>query len=311
MISLWGSDEQKRRIYEALWLGPVLKKARVRHVHVHFAGIASRTAFWLHKLFGITYSVTAHANDIFRDEPLERLAQVFHSAATVVTVSDFSVRYLCEKFPDQRAKFHRVYNGIETTRFTRSDFSSAPPLILSVGRYIEKKGFSTLIDACAELGGRDFRCLIIGTGPLEETLRRQAAGRGLTGRVEIAGPRTEGQIKQLMATARLFALACLTEADGAMDNLPTVIMEAMAASLPVVSTRVAAVPEMVEDGKTGFVLAERDPQALAAALARLLDDRPLSQSLGQAGHQRCLDLFDAERTSASLAGILQRYGQLA
>ena len=75
--ALWGCEEQKRRIYEALWLGPMLREAGIRHIHVHFAGSAARTAFWLKRLFGVEYSITAHANDIFRDEPPERLAQMF------------------------------------------------------------------------------------------------------------------------------------------------------------------------------------------------------------------------------------------
>ena len=125
--ALWGCEEQKRRIYEALWLGPMLREAGIRHVHVHFAGSAARTAFWLKKLFGVEYSVTAHANDIFRDEPHERLAQIFRAAALVVTVSEFSLRYLRANYPAQGDKFFRVFNGIEVERFQRARFPAAGP----------------------------------------------------------------------------------------------------------------------------------------------------------------------------------------
>ena len=307
----WGGEREKRRVYEALWLGPVLQKAGVRHVHVHFAGTAARTAFWLKRLFGIQYSITAHANDIFRDETTARLAQLFEAATVVLTVSDFSLRFLQAKFPAAEEKFHRVYNGIEPDRFRFSDFPAGRPLILGVGRYIEKKGFSDLIDACGLLEGRDFSCLIIGHGALECDLQSQVARLGLEDRIEITGPKTEGEIASLLARARLFALPCLNAADGAVDNLPTVIMEAMAAGLPVIATAVAGVPEMVLDGRTGFLVGEKDCRALADRIGRLLDDENLAREMGRAGRAHCEELFDVRRTSAALREILQSHGAVS
>ncbi len=308
---LWGSEQQKKRIYEALWLGPRLQDAGIRHVHVHFAGTAARTAFWLKKLFDINFSVTAHANDIFCDEPPDRLAQIFDAAAVVVTVSDFSLQYLQEHFPALTAKFHRVYNGIEMERFHPTDFPPGRPVIVGVGRYIEKKGFGTLVKACSQLGRRDWECVIIGQGPLEEELREQVEKLGLEGRVVIAGPRSEGEICQILSRAHLFALPCLNAADGGMDNLPTVIMEAMAAGLPVVSTPVAAVPEMVVEGSNGFLIPERDAGALAGRLRQLLDDPELGRTMGAAGRDRCRELFEISRTSASLYQILKAHDAIA
>ena len=305
---VWGGEKEKRRIYEALWLGPILQEANIRHIHVHFAGTAARTAFWLKRLFGINYSVTAHANDIFRDECPLRLAQIFEAAAVVVTVSDFSLRYLQENYPDLREKFHRVYNGIEPGRFRSSDFPAGQPLIISVGRYIEKKGFSDLINACALLGDRDFACQIIGEGQREEELKEHAARLGLAAHVVVTGPKTESEIATLLARSRLFILPCLKAADGAVDNLPTVIMEAMAAGLPVVSTSVAGVPEMVVDGKTGFVVAEKDPASLAERIRRLLDDANLAREMGHAGRELCGQLFDVRHTSKSLLDLLKSHG---
>lgn len=308
---LWGDEQEKKRIYEAIWLEPRLREAGVRHLHVHFAGTAARTAFWLRKLFGFRYSITAHANDFFCDEPPERLTQIFDAAEVVVTVSDFSVRWLAEHFPAQAAKFSRVYNGIQVDRFPISTFPEGTPVIVSVGRYIEKKGFGTLIEACAHLGGRDWRCLLIGQGPMETELKERVARLGLGDKVIVTGPKCEGEIRAILAGARIFALPCQTASDGGRDNLPTVIMEAMAAGLPVVSTPVAAVPEMVVDGVTGFVTPEKDPVALSISLARLLDEPDLARSLGEAGRARCLDLFDLQRTSASLCQILRDHDAIA
>jgi colanic acid/amylovoran biosynthesis glycosyltransferase len=306
--ALWGCEDQKRRIYEALWLGPMLREAGIRHVHVHFAGSAARTAFWLKRLFGVEYSVTAHANDIFRDDPRERLDQVFRSAAAVITVSEFSLKYLREKFPSERGKFYRVFNGIETDRFPESTFPDGRPLIVSVGRYIPKKGFCTLVEACSRLDLRDFECQIVGNGPLEVSLKEQAALLGIQDRVQITGPKPEGEIKQLLERSRMFVLACARADDGAMDNLPTVIMEAMAAGLPVVSTDVAAVSEMVVDGETGFIVPEKDSVALARKMAILMDDPDLARAMGMKGRSRCRALFNVDKTSASLCEILSEHG---
>ena len=309
--TLWGCEKEKRRIYEALWLGPKLREARVHHVHVHFAGTAARTAFWLNHLFGVKFSITAHANDIFRDEPPERLALIFAAAEVVVTVSDFSVRYLQEHYPASRGKFCRVYNGIETERFPVSDFPSGRPLILSVGRYIEKKGFGDLIAACARLEGEDFSCQIIGHGPLQADLQAQVDHLGLGDRVTLTGPKTESEIRTLLARSRMFVLPCLNAADGAVDNLPTVIMEAMAAGLPVVSTAVAGIPEMVRNGETGFVVEEKDPATLAQAMNRLLKDEELARRMGAAARTRCDELFDSRRTTVSLKDIFRSHGALS
>ncbi len=302
---LWGGDEQKRRIYEALWLGPRLQEAGVRHVHVHFAGTAARTAFWLRELFGIRYSVTAHANDIFCDEPHERLEQIFASAEVVVTVSDFSLNYLRTQFPSLSGKFLRVYNGIQTAGFPPSEFPPGPPLVVAVGRYIEKKGFSTLIDACARLDGDDWRCQIIGQGPLGEALEAQVREVGLSDRISITGPKTEDDIRAILTQARVFVLPCVGASDGAMDNLPTVIMEAMAAGLPVISTPIAAVPEMVLDERTGFLVPERDAEMLADRMSRLLKERDLAIQMGDSGRALCRELFEVAQTSGALSRILK------
>lgn len=310
MRRIWGDESEKRRIYEALWLAPRLKERGIRHVHTHFAGIGARTAFWLNRLAGINYSLTAHANDIFRDETAERLAQIFQAAAFVVTVSDFSCRYLQQNFPKLATKFHRVYNGIEMEKFQVTSFPEDKPLIVSVGRYIEKKGFQDLISACAQLGDRNYECQIIGHGPLEEELLQQVKTLGLEGRVIIAGPKSEEEIAELLSRAYMFVLPCVTSADGAMDNLPTVIMEAMAAGLPVVSTRLAGVPEMVLDGQTGSIVEEHDVSGVASKMAHLLDNPTLAREWGSAGHALCREIFDWKITSSSLIGLFRQYKAL-
>ncbi len=300
---LWGGEGEKRRVYEALWLLPRLRRQGIAHVHTHFAGTAARTAFWLNRLGGIRYSITAHANDIFCDEPSERLEMLIAEAACVVTVSDFSVRFLAQDFPAHAPKIHRVYNGIHPRRFRVSSPDASRPLILSVGRYIEKKGFADLVAACRGIE-KDFECHIVGQGPLEAGLRAACAGDA---RIRIAGPKSEMEIIDLMARASVFALPCVDESSGGKDNLPTVIMEAMAAAVPVISTPIAGVPEMVEHGVTGLLVPPREPERLRDALGDLLSDPAAATAMGAAGHRVCLEKFATERTTEQLRTLLAEY----
>ena len=179
-MAAWGRKTDFLRLYQAAWLGPRLQALGVRHVHAHFAGLAARTAYWIERFFGIGFSFTAHANDIFAPKPFEiSLGKLIGAARAVVTVSDFGVRFLQEKYPADAAKVRRVYNGIDLERFHRADFSASPPTIISIGRLIEKKGFQDLIDACRLLRerGLEFRCEIIGEGPLEGRAPRANRGR--------------------------------------------------------------------------------------------------------------------------------------
>ena len=304
-IAAWGRKTDFLRLYQAAYLGPRLQALGVRHLHAHFAGLAARTAYWIERFFGIGFSFTAHANDIFAPKPFAiSLGELVGAARAVVTVSDFGVRFLQEKYPDHAARMHRVYNGIDLDRFQRADFSAAPPAIVSIGRLIEKKGFHDLIEACRLLGERGvaFRCEIIGEGPLEGALREQITAAGLTNAVALAGPLPQRKVIERLARATVFVLPCVAEAEGAMDNLPTVVMEAMAAGLPVVSTAMGGVPEMVNEGVTGRLVPEHQPLALA--------DQRLARSLGEAGRQRAAALFAIEKSVQGLSALFRQFTSL-
>ncbi len=307
-IKRWGRETDFLRLYQAAWLGPRLQTLGVGHLHAHFAGLAARTAYWVERFFGIGFSFTAHANDFFSPKPFTiSLGKLIGAARAVVTVSDFGVAFLRENFPSERQKFLRVYNGIDLARFQPATFADTPPLILSIGRLIEKKGFEDLVAASALLAeqGIPFRAEIIGEGPLAKELNAQIANAGLTTRVFLTGPLPQSEIIARLARASIFALPCVTESGGGMDNLPTVIMEAMAAALPVVSTPLGGVPEMVREGETGILIPERNPAALAAALRRLLQNREVAHSLGEAGRRRATELFAIEKSAEQLQRLFR------
>ncbi len=303
LLAGWGRRTDFLRLYQAIYVALRLEEKGIHHVHAHFAGMAARTAFWIDKFFAIRFSFTGHANDIFAPGDFKiGLDQVMESARAIVTVSDFGAHFLNEQFPGSAAKIHRVYNGIDLAAFRRADFSSPIPSIIAVGRLIEKKGFADLIRACElqRKRGRKFRCQIIGEGPLEEPLRRQIDHCGLQGQVELAGPHPQNEVRSRLAGATLFVLPCIAEPSGAMDNLPTVIMEAMAAGLPVVSTQIAGVPEMVIESETGLLVPPNNPSALAEAMEKLIVDPALAKRFGQAGYERACALFSIEKNVREL-----------
>lgn len=298
----WKGKPDKRRVHEACWIGARLEEAGVRHVHAHFAGLAARTCWWLRQFFDVTFSFTGHANDILCPEQFEvSRDRLMEDATRVVTVSDFTARRLQLDFALPSGRVRRVYNGLDLAPILAlgDPEPEEPPLIVSVGRLIEKKGFEVLVEACARLRdrGQKFRCEIIGEGERRASVEAGVADHGLEEIVVLRGAQAMEVILSRLHRARLFVLASVTEVGGGMDNLPTVIMEAMAAALPVVSTRLAGIPEMVEEGVTGFLVPEQDPAALADAMAKLLADRLLADAFGTAGRSRARDLFAKEVTA--------------
>ena len=308
----WGSRPDKARVYEALWAGARLRDAGVRHVHTHFAGIGARTCWWMRQFYGFSYSFTGHANDLFCPDPdsAVSLRQLTADASTVITVSDFTAAWLRQNCPEAAPRIHRVYNGtgIESTaRAAAEQKKNEPPLIFSAGRLIEKKGFAHLITACGILhrAGIAHRCVIAGEGPLHAALSQVIAQEGLGGVVTLVGAEPQQSINQWLGRASIFALPCVVEKDGGMDVLPTVIMEAMAAGLPCVSTRVAGVPEMIINNQTGFLTDPGDAASFASALTSLLHSPESAARMGAAGRALAERLFDQRKTAAQLRRILQ------
>jgi glycosyltransferase involved in cell wall biosynthesis len=303
----WGRRSDFLRLYQAVYVGLRLQEAGISHVHAHFAGMAARTAFWIGKFFLITFSFTAHANDIFAPRKFEiGLDKLVGAARVVVTETDYAEKFLRERFPECADRIHRVYNGLNLAEFRRATFSSDPPSIVAIGRVIVKKGFANLIRASALLveRGKSFRCEIVGEGPLENQLRAQIEQLRLQEFVQLPGPKPQHELRARLANASVFVLPSVPEPEGGMDNLPTVIMEAMATGLPVVSTRVGGIPEMVIDNQTGFLVQPEDAVALAGAIEKVTNDRSLGQTLGRAGYERAQKLFSIEKNVRELCALL-------
>jgi glycosyltransferase involved in cell wall biosynthesis len=302
-----GTDAGARTLArQALALAVGLERRGVAHVHAHFASHAAKVALLLKRVAGFPFSMTAHAQDFMVDLGSdELLREICREAEFVVAVSDWSRDRLRATCPESADKIVRVYNGIDPDEFPEQAAlpERARPRIVDVGRLIEFKGHHFLVDACAELQrrGMEFECSIVGEGPWREPLEARIRAAGLGERVCLAGLRSQAEVKRLLLESDVFALPSIVDAQGACDVLPTVILEAMASGLPVVSTRLAGVPELVAEGATGLLAEPGDAVGLADALAKLLGSRELRRSLGEAGRKRLEERFASARSAPALA----------
>src|SRR5216117_2803360 len=291
----------EQRARNAFYFAEFVSRNGVDHVHVHFANRAAHTAMFLKEISGIPFSVTAHGQDFMKDLGNDDLLREICAAAEFVAAeTDYSRELLCQRCPDSAAKIYRVYNGVDLELFPNplTSARNTVPRIISIGRLVAFKGFEYLIDACAELArrGLNFTCEIIGDGPLRGDLEARIRKLKLSDRVHLLGSLSQGAVLEKLRSADIFALASVTDAQGASDVFPTVIIEAMAAARPVVSTRLAGIPESVVHGETGLLVPPGDTMALAEALSRLIEEPKLRLQYGRAARARIEQHFRIEHT---------------
>jgi glycosyltransferase involved in cell wall biosynthesis len=294
---------------QALELARAVQARGLTHLHAHFGSVATTVARLASRLTGVPFTFTAHAKDIFHCEvdPVD-LRDKLSEAAAVVTVSEFNLAYLRNRYGPAASRVCRVYNGLDLARFPYAEPASRPQVIAAVGRLVEKKGFGDLVEAVALLvqAGRDLRVDIVGTGPLEDELREQIRARRLEGIVRMRGALPQGQVRQVVQEAAVFAAPCVVGGDGNRDGLPTVLLEAMALGTPCVATDVTGIPEVIRDGQTGLLVPPSSPARLAGALGRLLDDGALRTHLASGARDLVEREFDVHRQAAALRALFSR-----
>ena len=302
-MQLARDEEDVRDVYQALVLARAARQRGIGHLHAHFATSSTTVARLAARFAGITYTFTAHAKDIFHEsvQP-EDLGRKLRDASTVVTVSEFNLQHLRETFGPAADGVRRIYNGIDLDHFPFTSPKVRSPLIMGVGRLVEKKGFSDLVDACALLAQKrlDFRCLVIGTGELEEEIRARIQQQGLEDYVELVGPKPQCEVIRLVSSAAVLAAPCVVGADGNRDGLPTVLLEAMALGTPCVATDVTGIPEALVHDETGLMVRQHDPEQLAESMERLLNDAALRVKLATAARRLVEEEFSVHRNAARL-----------
>lgn len=285
----------------------VLESGRIRHLHAHFCHAATEVAMLASRMCGLPFSFTAHAKDIYRQDmnPGDLLPLKLRRARFAVTCTRANLTYLDGLRPPQ-TPLHAIYHGLDISRFAPPDEQAtapARPLILSVGRMVEKKGFSYLIEACRLLKdkGCEFDCRIIGgSGTEESKLKSLIQTLKLEQTVTLQPAMTQEELRDVYQRATIFALPCQVLADGDRDGIPNVLVEAMAMKLPVISTPVSGIPELIEDRVNGLLSPPKDAAALAVALEELLNDSALRTRLGDAARQTVCRDFDIQRNVLAL-----------
>ena len=290
--------------FEGIVLARHLARLGIRHVHVHMANNGASVALLACRYDpGLEYSLTIHGSAEFFNVPGVRLRDKAEGARFVRCVSSFCrAQVMAWVAPEVWPRLHIVRCGIDPARYRPARHEAGGPVrLVAIGRLEPIKGYPLLLEACARLGV-DWRLELVGDGPARGDLERRAKELGIEARVRIAGAVATDEIPSLLERSHLLVLSSF------MEGLPVVLMEAMAAGLPVVATRVAGVTELVEEGVSGFLAQPGTVEELQGALERALASRPRFEELGRAGRARVERDYDVRGTAR---GMLDLFGRAA
>jgi glycosyltransferase involved in cell wall biosynthesis len=305
-----------RVLREAVHLAGVLREQGVTHVHAPWADRHAFLALVAARLADATFSLNLRAHDIHSSQFAFAIAEKIAAARFAVTNSRYNRDHLIALAgPVVRERVHVIYNGLDLERFVPGERRREPgrvPRLLAVGRLVQQKGFDWLLEACALLRDRgvEFECHIIGGAAVPDEssafVRLQVQQRRLgLDQVRFLGPQPLSTVLDAYAQADVFVLPCVVTPDGGHDVTPNALLEAMAMSLPVVSTPVGAIPEIVDNGANGLLVPPMDAEALAAAVERLLGDPELCERLGAAARTKIEERFDISRNALRYAELFR------
>ena len=288
----------------------VIRLGDVRHLHGHFCHGSTTMTMFVSKLTGIPYSFTAHAKDIYlpRLNPGDLLRKKISSAQFVVTCTDANRIHLQNICPEKSSIF-TIYHGLDTGRFAplpTGAENDQVPCILAVGRFVAKKGFRYLIQACQKLKekGLKFQCCIVGPEDEESGIVRQLIKTfNLENVVSLRSAVSQEELKEIYKDCTVFTLPCQIVDNGDRDGIPNVLAEAMAMGIPVISTAISGIPELVENQVNGLLVPQKDVVALTNALEKLLQDPSLRKKLAHEGRKRICQIFDNKTTTKTLKDL--------
>jgi len=276
------------------------------HIYAHCAARPATVAWLLAEIRGSGYSLSCRTRDLLPSEPVALTAKI--AEAEIVTVgSDYAGQRLLR---DHRLvtenKLHLIYDGLDVSQYMPGvRQSSGIPLLVSVGRLVERKGYPFLLRAASLLRSRgaQFRLVIVGDGPQRRDLLRLAAGLGLQQTVEFRGVISRRDLMDLYHQADVFVLASVVATDGDRDGLPDVLLEALAMRIPTVASDISAIPELIEPHKTGLLATPGDVRDLADKLEIALYDEGFRERVSLLGREKVNKYFDVRRNTAALAKL--------
>ena len=294
--------------WRAVGLVPVLQDMAPDRLHAHWATYPSTAALVLAKRLGIPFSFTAHAHDIFLEHHL--LKDKLREANFSATISQYNKRYLDENVGGVgHDRVRVVHCGVSLNDYVFEPHGRDATRILAVGRLDEIKGFRYLIDACSVLAqrGHDFVCDVIGDGPMRRVLSERISELGLDRSLRLCGAMKQEDVRRYLYSAVAFVLPSVRTARGDMDGIPVVLMEAMAAGTPVISTTVSGIPELVENGVTGLLAPPGDSTALADCMERLLVNPSYALTLAAKARARIERDFDVRKEARKLYDYFREF----
>lgn len=297
---------------KAVYFARLMAEKGVDHIHAHFASHPAAAAFVIHRLVDIPYSFTAHGSDLHRDRHM--LCEKVEEAAFVVAVSNYNREIILAECNQQmQSKVLVIHCGVNTqifqprTEATAYEQNQGPFNILCIGTLHEVKGQTYLIEACRLLQDQDidFVCHFVGDGPDLSALKKQTEQCNLSSRVKFHGRLTRDAIVQLLRETDVVATPSVPTSDGRREGIPVVLMEAMGSGVPVVSTRLSGIPELVEHEYSGLLTEPGDTEGLALALKRYYNDAELRQRCGRIGRAKVIQQFDLTTNAAQLAQYMR------
>jgi len=299
----------------------------IEHIHVHFASRSLNLGLMLGMLTDLPVSCTVHAFDIFI-RSARSLRPRLAKCKFIAAISQFNVEHLrnvCGKYVADLC--HVVHCGIDVERFRPSAWQpqaclersrkaelgdgrtteGKPGKMLCVARLEAKKGLDLAIRTCAKLRENNVEFLfeIIGSGPERKRLEKHIRQLGLEDCIVLLGPKSNDQLIQFYSKASVFFMPCVKTQNGDMDGIPVAMMEAMACEVPVVSTRLSGIPELVQHNVNGLLVDEQDPGALAEATKILFDNPDKIRQFGRAARQQIVQNFNIKEIAAKLRELIQ------
>lgn len=250
-----------------------LKKKKIQHLHSHFSNYGALMAYTSSEILNILYSFTSHADDLFKNNVERNIKKLTNKSKFHVTISGYNKRFLSKINGLDTSKIKVIHCGINTNRFKPRPYKIINPLeIISVGRLVETKGFKYLLEASSILKKENFpfNLNILGDGSEKEKLRKLILDKNLSNNVFLLGSKDNEFVRNKVSKSSLFVLPCIEDSNGDKDGIPVSLMEAMALGIPVISTKVSGIPELITDRKEGFLVPQKKSKALANAIKKFV-----------------------------------------
>lgn len=313
-LKRWGIQKDLVMLLRAVAIARRVRELDIDHIHAHFATVATHVAALVNILTGVSFSFTSHAKDIFRETVNPELyCELVRRAAFNVTVSDYNRDFIIERMHDVDAsKVVRLYNGIDLRYFESVDRQRAPgkvARVLSVGRLVPKKGFEPLLKAVRmlEQQGHPIQLTIVGDGEDRALLHELRKELELEASVTFTGALPQEEVRRLCRESDIMVLACVADDMGNRDALPTTLLEALASDLPIVSTRLTGIPEIV-GSEAGLLVEPGDTPGLARAIEQLWRNIQSGTVRRGAARSRAERLFDLRQ---NVSVLRERFEQCA